>query len=66
MTSVHLLTSEGGSMRKVVRKSPSKKELREPVEKLDRLELSANQRRFLQVLENGTDVTEPNLLAGRP
>ena len=41
-------------MRKVVRKSPSKKELREPVEKLDRLELSANQRRFLQVLENGT------------
>ena len=53
-------------MRKVVRKSPSKKELREPVEKLDRLELSANQRRFLQVLENGTDVTEPNLHAGRP
>ena len=57
---------EGGGMRKVVRKSPSKKELREPVEKLDRLELSANQRRFLQVLENGTDVNEPNLLAGRP
>ncbi|MHC5132053.1 hypothetical protein ACYSTU_13000 [Pseudomonas glycinis] len=53
-------------MRKVVRKSPSKKELRVPVVKLDRLELSANQRRFLQVLENGTDVNEPDLLAGRP
>ncbi|GLH37321.1 hypothetical protein [Pseudomonas moraviensis] len=53
-------------MRKVVRKSPIKKEVREPVEKLERLELSANQRRFLQVLETGTDVNEPSLLAGRP
>lgn len=66
MTSAHLLTSEGESMRKVVRKSPIKKEVREPVEKLERLELSANQRRFLQVLETGTDVNEPSLLAGRP
>lgn len=53
-------------MRKTARKSPSKKESREPVDKLERLELSANQRRFLQVLESGTDVNEPSLLAGRP
>lgn len=53
-------------MRKVIKKSLTKKAFPKPAGALENLALSANQRRFLLVLENGTDVDEPSVLAGRP
>ena len=66
MKAAQLLINEEGSMRKVIKKSLTKKALPKPAGTLEKLALSANQRRFLLVLENGTDVDEPSVLAGRP
>lgn len=52
-------------MRKVVKKAPSRKRSRKADEKLGDFVLSTNQQRFLQVLVDGIDVDEPNVLAGR-
>lgn len=65
MKTVQLMISEGKKMRKVVKRAPSKKESRKADEKLGDLVLSTNQQRFLQVLVDGIDVDEPNVLAGR-
>jgi hypothetical protein len=59
------MISEGKKMRKVVKRAPSKKGSRKSDEKLGDLVLSTNQQRFLQVLVDGIDVDEPNVLAGR-
>ncbi|MBK5529930.1 hypothetical protein JFT91_28150 [Pseudomonas sp. TH08] len=65
MKTVQLMISEGKKMRKDVKKAPSKKGPRKADEKLGDFVLSTNQRRFLQVLVDGIDVDEPNVLAGR-
>jgi len=52
-------------MRKVIKKSPTKKRSSETENKPIAAELSANQRRFLQILVEGIE-GEPSLLAGRP
>lgn len=65
MKTVQLMISEGKKMRKVVKRTPSKKGSRKADEKLGDLVLSTNQQRFLQVLIDGIDVDEPNVLAGR-
>ncbi|RON79756.1 hypothetical protein BK670_19865 [Pseudomonas fluorescens] len=59
------MISEGKKMRKVVKKAPSRKRSRKADEKLGDFVLSTNQQRFLQVLVDGIDVDEPNVLAGR-
>jgi hypothetical protein len=59
------MISEGKKMRKFVKRAPSKKGSRKADEKLGDLVLSTNQQRFLQVLVDGIDVDEPNVLAGR-
>jgi hypothetical protein len=66
LKAVQILINEEGSMRKIIKKSLTKKALPKPAGALGSLALSANQRRFLHVLENGTDLDEPSLLAGRP
>lgn len=65
MKTVQLMISEGKKMRKVVKKAPSRKGSRKADEKLGDFVLSTNQQRFLQVLVDGIDVDEPNVLAGR-
>lgn len=65
MKTVQLMISEGKKMRKVVKKAPSRKGSRKADEKLGDFVLSTNQQRFLQVLIDGIDVDEPNVLAGR-
>jgi hypothetical protein len=57
------MINEGGSMRKSVKKNPTKKRSIKTDEKLSS-ELSANQQRFLQLLITGIE-DEPNVLAGR-
>ncbi|MCP1483735.1 hypothetical protein CQ009_20280 [Pseudomonas sp. MYb2] len=64
MKTVQVKINEGGSMRKSVKKSPTKKRSIKTDEKLISSELSANQQRFLQLLITGIE-DEPNLLAGR-
>ncbi|MGB8921828.1 MULTISPECIES: hypothetical protein [unclassified Pseudomonas] len=51
-------------MRKSVKKSPTKKRSIKTEDKIVSSELSANQRRFLQLLITGIE-DEPNVLAGR-
>jgi hypothetical protein len=58
------MNNEGGSMRKSVKKSPTKKRSIKTEDKIVSSELSANQRRFLQLLITGIE-DEPNVLAGR-
>ncbi|MGF6125804.1 hypothetical protein QF019_000993 [Pseudomonas frederiksbergensis] len=54
-------------MRKVIKKSPTKKRSSETEDKPPAAELSANQRRFLQILVEGGIEGEPDVLAaGRP
>ncbi|MGE8144192.1 hypothetical protein ACQKP7_03170 [Pseudomonas frederiksbergensis] len=54
-------------MRKVIKKSPTKKRSSETEDKPPVAELSANQRRFLQILVEGGIEGEPDVLAaGRP
>lgn len=65
MKTVQLMISEGKKMRKVVKKAPSRKGSRKADKKLGDFVLSTNQQRFLQVLVDGIDVDEPNVLAGR-
>ncbi|MFJ7793418.1 hypothetical protein [Pseudomonas sp. NPDC096950] len=51
-------------MRKAIKKSPIKKRSSETQNKPVTAELSANQRRFLQILVEGIE-GEPDVLAGR-
>ena len=64
MKTVQIMINEGGSMRKSVKKSPTKKRSIKTDEKLISSELSANQQRFLQLLITGIE-DEPDVLAGR-
>lgn len=64
MKTVQVMINEGGSMRKSVKKSPTKKRLIKMDEKLISSELSANQQRFLKLLSTGIE-DEPDVLAGR-
>ncbi|MBK5550324.1 hypothetical protein JFU49_08565 [Pseudomonas sp. TH03] len=65
MKTAQLMIKTGGNMRKVIKKSPTKKRSSETENKPIAAELSANQRRFLQILVEGIE-GEPSLLAGRP
>ena len=64
MKTVQVMINEGGSMRKSVKKSPTKKRSIKTEEKIVSSGLSANQQRFLQLLITGIE-DEPNVLAGR-
>ncbi|TPG80326.1 hypothetical protein EAH78_03700 [Pseudomonas arsenicoxydans] len=66
MTIVQLVTSSGGNMRKVIKRSSSRKSSRTTQDKTIAVELTASQRRLLQILVTGTEADEPSLLAGRP
>jgi hypothetical protein len=60
------MTSSGGKMRKVIKKSPTRKSSRLTEKKTAAVELTASQQRLLQILVTGIDGEEPSLLAGRP
>jgi len=53
-------------MRKVIKRSSSRKSSRTTQDKTIAVELTASQRRLLQILVTGTEADEPSLLAGRP
>ncbi|MBV4463974.1 hypothetical protein AB7M29_002035 [Pseudomonas sp. F-14 TE3623] len=53
-------------MRKVIKKSPTRKSSPPTENKTIAVELTASQRRILQVVATGTETEEPSLLAGRP
>jgi hypothetical protein len=63
---VQLITNGGGKMRKVIKKSPTKKSSPTTENKPIAVELTASQRHILQVIATGTETEEPSLLAGRP
>jgi hypothetical protein len=60
------MTSFGGNMRKVIKKSHTKKSSPSSDNKSDDVKLTASQQRLLQILITGTETEEPSLLAGRP
>jgi hypothetical protein len=60
-----LIIKTGGNVRKVIKKSSPKKRSSETEDKPPAAELSANQRRFLQILVEGGIEGEPDVLAGR-
>ncbi|WP_213937605.1 hypothetical protein [Pseudomonas sp. dw_612] len=64
MKTAQLMIKTGGDMRKAIKKSPIKKRSSETQNKPVTAELSANQRRFLQILVEGIE-GEPDVLAGR-
>lgn len=66
MKIVQLITNSGGKMRKVIKKSPIRKSSPTTENKPIAVELTASQRRILQVVAMGTETEEPSLLAGRP
>ncbi|PWK30107.1 hypothetical protein C7534_13026 [Pseudomonas sp. OV226] len=53
-------------MRKVIKRSATRKSSRTTEDKTIAVELTASQRRLLQILVTGTEGDEPSLLAGRP
>ncbi|WP_223547497.1 hypothetical protein [Pseudomonas sp. A-B-19] len=53
-------------MRKVIKKSPTRKSSRLTEKKTAAVELTASQQRLLQILVTGIDGEEPSLLAGCP
>lgn len=53
-------------MRKVIKKSPTKKSSPTTENKPIAVELTTSQRHILQVIATGTETEEPSLLAGRP
>jgi|CXWL01.2.fsa_nt_gi hypothetical protein len=66
VTTVQLVTSNGGNMRKVIKRASTRKSSRTTEDKTTAVELTASQRRLLQILVTGTEADEPSLLAGRP
>lgn len=52
-------------MRKVIKKSHTKKSSPSSDNKSDDVKLTASQQRLLQILITGTETEEPSLLAGR-
>lgn len=53
-------------MRKVIKKSPTRKNSFTTENKPIAVELTASQQRILQAVVTGTEIEEPTLLAGRP
>lgn len=65
MKTVQLLTDNGGSMHGVIRNPRIRKRSSAQENKPVKVELTASQRRLLQVLATGIE-GEPDVLAGRP
>ncbi|AUG97591.1 MULTISPECIES: hypothetical protein [Pseudomonas] len=66
MKNAQILISQGGNMRKEIKKSPRKKKVHAIRGESDPTVLTASQRRLLQIIATGTAIDEPSLLAGRP
>jgi hypothetical protein len=60
------MTNDGGKMGKLIKKSPTKKRSSSPERKQVAVELTASERRILQIIATGIEGDEPSLLAGRP
>ena len=53
-------------MGKLIKKSPTRKRSSTPERKQVAVELTASERRILQLIATGIEGDEPSLLAGRP
>lgn len=65
MKTVQLMTNKGGEMRKMIKKSSSRK--RSPATENENVvaQLTDSERRLLKIIATGIEGEEPNVLAGR-
>ncbi|MGW8465291.1 hypothetical protein [Pseudomonas sp. CLCA07] len=66
LKTVQYMTNDGGKMGKPIKKSPTRKRSSTPERKQVAVELTASERRILQLIATGIEGEEPSLLAGRP
>lgn len=65
MKTVQLMTNKGGEMRKMIKKSSSRKRSPATENKNVVAQLTDSERRLLKIIATGIEGEEPNVLAGR-